>query len=191
MKQYRFTLPNRQKEMFVWIFLILTVMLLFMPLTTTLNDAMTRIVIRLDTYKVIQTYVVPQVVRMVGVILYPFGFEPKVVGDYLAIGKEETRLIEVAWNCIGWQSMLFFVLTAWVGFQGEKYSLVSKIKAWMIGFLGTLLVNLLRITIIVLLAYYFGSQVALVFHDYGSTFMIIGWLFFFWWFVYKYVLDER
>ena len=97
----------------------------------------------------------------------------------------------IAWNCIGWQSLLFFLLTAWVGFQGEKFTFSSKIKAWLIGFLGTFLVNIIRITLVILLAYYFGQNIAIIFHDYGSTFAVIGWLFFFWWFAYRFVLEEK
>lgn len=184
-----------QKQTFVSIFLILVVMLTILPFMTTFNDILTRIVMRFDFYRVIQDVVIPWEVRMVGVILYPFGFKPAVVGEYLAIGPSTSSgspfLIEIAWNCIGWQSLLFFILTGWVGFQGDQYTRASKLKAWIIGLLGTFLVNLLRIVIVVLIAYYFGQNVAILFHDYGSTFTVIAWLFFFWWFSYSFVLEEK
>lgn len=181
----------KQKQTFLYIFLILVVVLMVLPFMTTFNDILTRLVMKLDAYKLIQDYVIPWEVRMVGVILYPFGFQPAVVGEYLSIGKAQPFLIEIAWNCIGWQSLLFFILTGWVGFQGDRYTNWSKLKAWVIGFLGTFLVNLLRITVVVLLAYYFGQNVAIIFHDYGSTLAVIGWLFFFWWLVYSFVLEEK
>ena len=53
------------------------------------------------------------------------------------------------------------------------------------------LVNLLRIVFVVLIAYYFDQSVAILFHDYGSTLEVLGWLFFFWWFAYSYVLEEK
>lgn len=180
-----------KKDTFLFIFLILVVMLSFLPVFSTFNDLLTRFVMSLDAYQVIQKYVVPWLVRMVGVLLWPFGFAPRIMGEYLAIGGEKPFLIEIAWNCIGWQSLLFFILTAWIGFQGEKYTLLSKIKAWIIGFLGTFLVNLVRIAIVALLAYYFSQNVALVFHDYGSTLAVIGWLFLFWWLAYNFVLEEK
>lgn len=190
-----------EKNTFLYIFLILVLALMVLPFMTTFNDILTRLVMKLDAYRFIQDVVIPWEVRMVGVILYPFGFEPAVVGEYLAIGGGPSPdasgsgrsrfLIEIAWNCIGWQSLLFFILTGWVGFQGDRYTNWSKIKAWVIGFLGTFIVNLLRITVIVLLAYYFGQNVAIIFHDYGSTLAVIGWLFFFWWFSYSYVLEDR
>lgn len=191
MKQLKSIKFSLQKDTFIFIFLLLVVLLMFLPIFNTFNDILTRIVMSLDTYRYIQDYVIPWEVRMVGVLLYPFGFQPRVVGEYLAIGNADPLLIEIAWNCIGWQSLLFFLMTAWVGFQGDKYTLRSKIKAWLIGFLGTFLVNLLRVTFVALLAFYFGQNVALIFHDYGSTLSIIAWLFFFWWFTYRYVLEEK
>lgn len=180
-----------QKETFLYIFLILVMVLMGMPFITTFNDMLTRIVMSFDAYRLIQDFVIPWEVRMVGVILYPFGFKPQIMGEYLAIGDKTPFLIEVAWNCVGWQSLLFFILTGWVGLQGDRYSNLSKIKAWTMGLLGTFLVNLLRIAIVALVAYYFGQQVALIFHDYGSTLAIIAWLFFFWWFSYKFILEEK
>jgi len=192
-----------QKKTFSYIILIFVFVLMFMPFVTTFNDILTRTVMRLDAYKIIQDYVVPWEVRMVGVLLYPFGFQPSIMGEYLAIGGSPLRqgfagqagqspfLIEIAWNCIGWQSLLFFLLTSWVGLQGDRYSNISKIKAWIIGFLGTFLVNLARIAVVSLIAYYFGQSVAIIFHDYGSTLAVLGWLFIFWWFSYSYVLEEK
>lgn len=191
MKQLRTIKFSFQKDTFIFIFLILVAVLMFMPLSATFNDVLTRLVMSLDVYKIIQNYVVPWEVRMVGVLLWPFGFQPRVVGEYLAIGSTEPLLIEIAWNCIGWQSLLFFLMTAWVGLQGEKYTNMSKVKAWCIGLFGTFLVNLLRITLVALLAYYFGQNVAIVFHDYGSTLAVIGWLFGYWWFTYRFVLEEK
>ncbi|OGM15661.1 hypothetical protein A2V56_01930 [Candidatus Woesebacteria bacterium RBG_19FT_COMBO_42_9] len=180
-----------QKKTFIYIFLILVFVLMFMPFVTTFNDILTRVVMNLDAYKFIQNYVVPWEIRMVGVILYPFGFQPAVVGEYLAIGKEQPFLIEIAWNCVGWQSLLFFVLTSWIGLQGDRYTNLSKVKAWLIGFLGTFLVNLGRIAFVVIIAFYFGQNVAIIFHDYGSTLAVLGWLFIYWWFSYSFVLETR
>lgn len=182
---------HSQKQTFLYIFLILVVALTVMPFITTFNDILTRVAMSLDGVDFIQNVIIPWEVRMVGVILHPFGFKPAVVGKYLSIGKTQPFLIEIAWNCIGWQSLLFFIMTGWVGLQGDRYTNLSKLKAWTIGLLGTFLVNLLRITIVVLLTYYFGQNVAIILHDYGSTLAVIGWLFFFWWFAYSFVLEER
>lgn len=191
MKQFRSVKLTYQRETFTTIFLILVAVLLFMPLFTTFNDVLTRIVINTGFYQWIKATIVPHQVRMVAVLLLPFGFQPRVIGEYLAIGRDEPFLIEIAWNCIGWQSMLFFVLTGWISLQGDHFTTLSKAKAWIIGFLGTFLVNLIRIAVVALLAYYFGQNVAIVFHDYGATLTSIAWLFFFWWFAHQFVLEEK
>lgn len=189
---------SSSKQTFITVFLVLVLVLVFMPFITTFNDVLTRIVMRLDFYRLIQNVIVPWEIRMVGVILLPFGFQPAIFGDYLAIGGDPSTgsgqspfLVEIAWNCIGWQSLLFFLLTAWVGLQGDRYTGVSKIKAWVIGFLGTFLVNIFRIAAVSVIAYYFGQNVAIIFHDYGSTLAVIAWLFVFWYFTYAFVLEER
>lgn len=180
-----------KRETFIFLFLILVLLLMFMPLINTFNDLLTRFIVGLDGYKYIRDYVVPFEARMVGVLLLPFGFAPRIMGEYLAIGRDEPFLIEIAWNCIGWQSLVFFLLTAVTVLQGDRYSLLSKLKALVIGLLGTFLVNLFRITIVALLAYYFNQSIALLFHDYGSNLAIIAWLFVFWWFAHEYVLEEK
>jgi len=189
---------SQSKQTFITTLLILVVVLMLMPFITTFNDVLTRFVMRLDFYRVIQDFIVPWEVRMVGVILFPLGFKPAILGEYLAINsgplvvsEAEPFLVEIAWNCVGWQSLLFFILTAWAGLQGDQYTNGSKLKAWLIGFLGTFLVNIFRIAAVSVIAYYFGQEVAIIFHDYGSTLAVIGWLFVFWWFVYSFVLTER
>ncbi len=181
-----------QKQTFTTIFIVLALVLLLMPFITTFNDLLTRAVMSLKGYRFIREVLVPWEVRMVGVILFPFGFKPAIFGEYLAVQKGETPfLVEIVWNCIGWQSLLFFVITALVGLQGDQYTNFSKLKALIIGLLGTFLVNLFRIATVTLVAYYLGQNVALIFHDYGSTLSVLAWLFFFWWFSYAYVLEER
>ncbi len=181
-----------QKQTFITIFMVLALALLFMPFITTFNDLLTRVVMSLRGYRFIREVIVPWEVRMVGVILWPFGFKPAIFGEYLAIQKGETPfLVEIVWNCIGWQSLLFFVITAFVGLQGDQYTNFSKLKALMIGLLGTFLVNLFRIAAVALAAYYLGQNVAIIFHDYGSTLAVLAWLFFFWWFSYAFVLEEK
>lgn len=180
-----------KRQAVINLFIILVILLLVLPFYNTIADIFTRIVISFDWYRPIKDYIVPVQVRMVGVILMPFGLKPSIMGEYLAIGRSDPYLIEIAWNCIGWQSMLFFFISGWIVLQGNNYTLFSRIKTWIGGFMGTFLLNLLRISFIVLLAYFFGQDLASFFHDYGSTLVIIGWLFFFWWFSYTFLLEEK
>jgi exosortase/archaeosortase family protein len=179
------------KDTFVTLFLILTLVLIFMPFLATFNDILTRVVINLKGYSFIREYIVPFEVRMVAVVLAVLGFDVSVTKEYVVLGQTQPFFTEIVWNCIGWQSLLFFVITAAIGLQGDKYTNLSKIKAAIIGLLGTFLVNILRIVAVVLVAYSFGQFPAIIVHDYGSILAIIAWLFFFWWFSYSYVLEEK
>jgi len=179
------------KDTFVTLFFILALLLMFMPFLATFNDLLTRIVINLKGYSLIREYIVPFEVRMVAVILAVLGFDVSVTKEYVVLGQTQPFLTEIVWNCIGWQSLLFFAITAFVGLQGDKYTNLSKLKAAIIGLLGTFLVNILRIVAVVLVAYFFGQFPAIIVHDYGSLLAVILWLFFFWWFAYGFVLEAK
>lgn len=179
------------KNTFITLFLILVLLLMFFPLLATFNDILTRIVVNLRGYWFIREVIVPFEVRLVAVILSAMGFDVSVTREYVVLGKSAPFVAEIVWNCIGWQSILFFGITAFIGLQGDQYTNLSKLKALIIGILGTFLVNILRIVVVVLGAYYLGQNFALIIHDYGSLLVVILWLFGFWWFVYRFVLEEK
>ena len=193
MNKIQFRTISVSKDTFVTLFLILTLILIFMPFLATFNDLLTRAVINLKGYSIIRDYIVPTEVRMVAVVLAGLGFDVAVTSEYVVLGQtqEQPFIAQIVWNCIGWQSLLFFIITAAIGLQGDKYTNLSKFKAAIIGALGTFLVNILRIAIVVLVAYYFGQFPAIIVHDYGSILAVIFWLFFFWWFAYTFVLESK
>ncbi len=179
------------RDTFVTLFLILVLVLIFFPMMATFNDILTRLVINLRAYWLIRELVVPFEVRLVAVILTAMGFTVSATKEYVVLGKSQPFVAEIIWNCIGWQSILFFVTTAFIGLQGDRYTKFSKFKVFVIGALGIFWVNILRIVVVILVAYFFGQTTAVIFHDYGSILVVIVWLFAFWWFGYKYVLLER
>lgn len=182
---------NPTRETFVWIFSILILVLMFFPLMATFNDVLTRLVINLKAYAVVRDYIVPFEVKIVAAVLTILGYKAGVTSEYVVLSGSRPFIAEIVWNCIGWQSLLFFVITTFVGLQGDKYTNFSKLKAILIGALGTFLVNIFRIVAVVLVAYHFGQFPASIIHDYGALLVVIMWLFFFWWFCYGYVLEEK
>ena len=144
-KQIKYIKSTPKRQAVINLFIILTILLLVLPFYNTISDIFTRIVITFDWYQPIKEYIVQNQVRMVAVILMPFGLKPSIMGEYLAIGVSDPYLIEIAWNCIGWQSMLFFIITGWIVLAGNNYTKSSRIKTWLGGFFGTILLNLLRI----------------------------------------------
>ena len=175
------------RDTFKSIFFALTVILILLPFLTTFSEQLTGLMQKTPIYLFIQERIVPYEVRIVGVILswlkIPVGYG----GDSLTVSGQP---LKVTWNCLGWQSLLFLLVSLSTGLQGQ-FKAISKLEAATIGILGTFWINILRIVFISILGGYFPSVFAIVFHDYFATLVGIAWLFFFWWFSYSYVLEER
>lgn len=176
-----------EKATFQVIFLSLAVLLIFLPFVTTFNEVLTRLVEKIYLYTFIEDYIVPYLSRLVGVVLIPFGL--KVVGTASGLFLPDKSLaIDIAWNCIGWQSLILVIITFFAGLQGQ-YRNYSKAQVILVGLLGTFLMNILRISSVVLVAVQFGYFPAVIYHDYFSNLLIVLWLFLFWWFAYAYILE--
>jgi exosortase/archaeosortase family protein len=169
------------------IFALLAVMLAVLPFLVSFNEILTKIVESIGLYMWVQEKIVPLEVKMVGVLVSPFPIKFIAHSAGMTVNGVYAQM---TWNCLGWQSLLLFLITIFVGLKGN-YTFVSKIEAIIIGLLGTFLVNLLRLTIIVLLLAYSRPLFAVVYHDYLAAIVTIIYLFVFWWFAYTYVLEEQ
>ena len=178
----------KQRKVFQLTLAALAVMLMVLPFTVSLNDAMTRLVERTGWYRWIEERVVPWEVRLVGVMVKPLGVEFVAFQDGFMVNGQYAKL---SWNCIGWQSLLLFLLTLPAGLAAADYTWLSKTEAVLIGLLGTFWVNLLRISFTVILLVVSRPLFAVVFHDYLAALVTVGWLVFFWWFAYRFVLEEK
>lgn len=179
---------SSEKKLFTTIFLLFTVTIMVLPLIVSLNEALTRVIEQNAFYGWIQYHIVPVEAKMMGVILtavgYQFGYSPQnssVVVNNLAL--------KLTWNCLGWQSFLLLFLTLAVGLRG-RYKKISILEAFLIGTLGTFWLNIIRMLFTVLLAVHVPPIFRIVYHDYLAAFTTVVWLFFFWWFAYRYVLED-
>ncbi len=75
------------------------------------------------------------------------------------------------------------------GLRG-RYPLEARAQVVLIGVLGTIVMNLLRIGLVGLIAAAAGTVPALIAHDYGGTLLMIAWLFALWTFAHRWVLPE-
>jgi len=179
----------KRMSAFRLIFLALLIIVIFLPFFGTVNDILTKIIEHTRLFVYIQDYIVPFLSRVVAVILSPFGFQAVGVKEGLYI-PEKALTVNIAWNCVGWQSLILIIITLISGLQGS-YTKLSKFQAVLIGLLGTFLINVIRISSVVLFAVWFGHSATVIYHDYFSSLLIIFWLLFFWWFCYVYVLEFR
>lgn len=167
----------------------LALALLALPFISAFNDFITGRVISLKAYRILSEVIVPTEIRWIVVILRLIGIEAKATSEYIILPMEGTNfLVELIWNCIGWQSLVMFIISSMIILKGG-FSFVSKIKAVVLGIVGTVIVNILRIVAVIFLYKSVGGAAAAVFHDYGSLLVNTGWLLAFWWFSYRYILE--
>lgn len=173
-----------------WIIGFLVINLILFPFVSAFNDFLTNWMISLKTYQFLSEFIVPLEIKWVVAILGGIGVEASATKEYIFIPTSEKKLLfEIVWNCVGWQSFVMFILTAVVSLT-KKFTALSKLKAIFIGIVGTILINVLRITSVIWLYSFIGGGLALVFHDYGSLLINTIWLICFWMFIYSFVLEE-
>jgi exosortase/archaeosortase family protein len=163
--------------------------LLALPFVTSYNDLLTAAGMRLGVAGPLQT-VSPFEARMVVGLLRLLGVHAAAAGSALVVwGPDGPANLFISWNCIGWQSLVLLGLSLVAGLRGGGREAAAQVIA--IGLLGTVLVNVLRVTAVCLLAATAGRWPAVVFHDYGGTLMTIAWLFVFWIGVQRWLLVDR
>lgn len=178
----------KANKSFVSFFTVVAVFLAFFPFVTTFNEVLARLAESTGFYHWIQAWIVPVEVRMVSVMLSPFAIKLQVYnGSSLWVNGS---FAHVTWNCIGWQSILLLFITFLIGLQGN-YTFLSRLEVIGIGILGTYLINLVRMAFIIGLFAYSHPLFAIVYHDVLAIVVTLAWLFLFWWFAYRYVLEER
>jgi len=156
-------------------------MLLVLPFVTTFNDLLTSWAMQLSVIAPFEA-VAEVEARMAAGLLHLVGIHAAVAGGgYLLVDDFQGRQqqLYITWNCVGWQSLVLLGLSFLTGLRG-RHPWEARFQVLAIGLLGTMLVNVLRITLVCLLAALAGRVPAIVFHDYGGTLLILAWLFGFW-----------
>lgn len=163
-----------------------------LPFWTSFQDLLTRFIMTWGWYKSIQEIIVPYELKIIGTIMTLLGFPIRVSNSYIewtrAPGVNE--VVYLAWNCVGWQTVVLFLISIIIGLSG-KHTVSSKFEALIFGILGTYLVNIARIMLVVVVYFFTGRPFGIVFHDYFSNLLTLAWLLLFWWFSYKFILEEK
>jgi exosortase/archaeosortase family protein len=163
-------------------------MLLILPFVTTFDDLLTTATKQFGLAHPLLSLAAPEARAVVG-LLGVLGVKAQAAGGELYVwdGSGQRMALLISTTCIGWQSLILFGLSCVVGLRGA-YSREAKVQVVLIGVLGTVLVNLLRMTVVSLVAVEFGFWPAVLVHDYGGTLLIVAWLFAFWAFAHRWVL---
>jgi exosortase/archaeosortase family protein len=183
-----------QKDTFKLILAALAIIMILLPPFAVLNSALTKALNKAEWYRPIQKYIVPWETRLVAATIAPLGIESKVTSDPKAafyMVKEGMAIpVDLSWNCLGWQSVLLLVISLVAGLRGS-YTNFSRVKCVLFGLLGTLLINVFRMSFIAAGIYYVNSLFGMIVHDYFAAFITILWLGGFWWFSYSYILQHQ
>lgn len=174
---------------------LLVIMLSILPFVTTFNSALTNLINGVGLYKTLQDHLVPFESRLVIGVIRAFKIPAFLapIGDTVSfyLLKENVYLpIQIQWNCLGWQSLLLLGISFLFGLE-KRFSGVSKLECVLVGILGTFLINVFRMVFVVIGAYFINKLFAFIVHDYLAALTTIIWLTFFWWFSYRYILEEK
>lgn len=179
----------RGKSAFSTIFIWAALLLMILPFITTFNSFLTSVFVKFHYYKILEDFVVPYQSKVLASVLSLLPGPISVWAVPRGVWLNDI-FIEMQWNCLGWQSAFLLIATYITGMQG-KFSLASRLEAAVIGFLGTYLMNIVRLSIVGVFVIFANQTAAVLFHDYFSLIFIIVWFFTFWWFSYSFVLEEK
>jgi exosortase/archaeosortase family protein len=163
-------------------------LLMLLPFVTTFDDLLTTWALQLGANNPLQG-IVPIEARMVVGLLGAVGIHAAASGSHIVIwdGAGSMHTLFISWNCIGWQSLILLGISFLSGLRGQQ-SLEARVQVVLIGIAGTMLLNLMRVAAVAAIAATIGQTPAMLFHDYGGTILVIGWLFGFWIFAQRWIL---
>jgi exosortase/archaeosortase family protein len=181
---------SRTTPVFAMLLALTAVMLVVLPFVSTFEDLLTQIGMRVGIAAPLQV-IVPLEVRVTVGVLSLFGIHAGAAGNQLVVWNSSgaPQTLFISWNCVGWQSLILLGLSLVVGLRGQM-TLATRIEVIVFGVVGTILVNVARITVVCLLAALAGYLPAVLFHDYGGTLLLVGWLFTFWVIAYRWLVPD-
>lgn len=166
-----------------------SIALLVMPIFTTFGELLTNVAMLAGIDAALGAWVAPAEGKLVHGLLSLLGYGSAANGSLLSItdGVRDVTLW-ISWNCVGWQTLVFLALTLPTGLQGD-HTLRSKIEVVLLGIFGIALLNVVRITVVGLVALHWGRFPAVILHDYGSVIATVLFLMAFWAVAYDRVLE--
>ncbi|MEA2634695.1 MAG: hypothetical protein QOH92_1462 [Chloroflexota bacterium] len=181
---------TRTTPVFAMLLALTAILLVVLPFVSTFDDVLTQIGMRLGIAAPLQA-IVPAEVRVTVVVLGLLGLHAAAAGNQLVVWNSSgaPQTLFISWNCVGWQSLILLGLSLMVGLR-TPMTMATRLEVIALGVVGTVLVNIARITLVCLLAALAGYLPAVLFHDYGGTLLLVGWLFTFWVIAYRWIVPE-
>ena len=167
-----------------------SIALLILPFFSTFGELLTKAAMAAGFDAWLGQWIAPVEGRLVHGALALIGIQSAYDGSLLYVGTGAGSLaLYISWNCVGWQTVLFLLVSMATGLQGQ-YTLRSRLETVALGVIGIAILNILRITVVAVVAYVFGQLPAVIVHDYGSIIATVAFLMAFWAFAYNVVLER-
>ncbi len=164
--------------------------LLVMPFFSTFGELLTNVAMAAGFDAWLGQWIAPAEAHVVRGLLALFGIASAAEGSLLFVGRgAQSVALYISWNCVGWQTLIFLALSMVTGLHGE-YTRRSRVETALLGISGIVVLNILRITVVALVAFAFGQLPAIIVHDYGSVLATVVFLMAFWAFAYNVVLER-
>lgn len=155
--------------------------LMIMPFYITFNELLTEVIKSIGLWWLIENYIAPIVARLTASMLALLGLEATLSGPVVYLSAPGGAVaLYIAWNCIGWQSIVVFSAISYLVLKESPLPRYEKLTTFIVGIQGTVLVNILRIALVGLIAVWAGKGPAILFHDYFGSLVTLGWLVLFW-----------
>jgi len=121
---------------------------------------------------------IPYFVQIMGFVLMVLGIPAKIVNPHtfaIRMSTGKVLYLGVAAGCMGIYSFLTFAIVIVVTMIEDPSSLRTKLLWSVVGIIGTFCVNIIRVSLIFVVIYYFG------FEDWGKIHTPIGYILFIVW----------
>lgn len=169
-------------------------LLVISPFAYKVQDYLTKLLYATGVAKFLSYYIIPLEITGVRFILKLLGVTTNELSDYKTIllhrADSTVFATQITWSCIGWESLLCLILSLIVGIGGH-YTRLSKILSIILGLIGTIVINLLRITVVCLMGFFYGAGFAVAYHNYFGAALVLLWLFIYWWLCYGLILKSK
>ncbi len=170
---------------------VASIALLILPIFSTFGELLTNLAMTAGFDAWLGQWIAPTEGKLVHGALALVGVPSAYDGSLLYVGTGPSQVsLYISWNCVGWQTLLFLGVSMLTGLQGE-YTERSRVETALLGVSGIAVLNVVRITVVALVAYAFGRLPAIIVHDYGSVLATVAFLMAFWIFAYNVVLERR
>lgn len=165
--------------------------LLIMPFFSTFGELLTNAAMASGFDALLGEWIAPVLAQLVHGVLTLLGLASAYDGQVLSLsdGTRSTSLF-IAWNCVGWQTLAFLAVSMVAGLHG-RYTTRSRVETILVGLFAVALLNVLRVSVVALVALYFGRLPAILVHDYGTVVITVLFLMGFWVFAYNVLLEPE